>query len=66
MYVGIAVHLASRILDQAPPDTVMVSSTVKDFAYGSGIGFVDKGEYELRGVEERWRLFAVETLGQHT
>jgi class 3 adenylate cyclase len=63
---GIAVHLASRILDQAPPDTVMVSSTVKDLVYGSGIGFVDKGEYELKGVEERWRLFAVETLGQHT
>jgi hypothetical protein len=37
----------------------MVSSTVKDLVAGSGIGFVDRGEYELKGIPNRWRLFAV-------
>jgi len=36
-----------------------VSSTVKDLVAGSGIRFLDQGEHALRGVPERWRLFAV-------
>jgi len=38
---------------------VLVSGTVKDLVAGSGIGFEDRGERDLRGVPGRWRLWAV-------
>jgi class 3 adenylate cyclase len=38
---------------------VVVSSTVKDLVAGSGISFVDRGEHALKGIPDRWRLFAV-------
>jgi DNA-binding NarL/FixJ family response regulator len=56
---GIAVHLGARIAATAAPSEVVVSSTVKDLVAGSGIGFADRGERELKGVPDRWRLFAV-------
>lgn len=56
---GIAVHIGARILGCAQPGEVIVSGTVKDLVVGSGIGFEDRGERELRGVPGRWRLFAV-------
>src|SRR5687767_14038437 len=34
---GVAVHIASRISSQASPNTILVSSTVKDLVVGSGI-----------------------------
>ncbi len=39
---------------------VVVSSTVRDLVIGSGIPFADRGDHELKGVPDRWRLFAVE------
>ncbi|WP_245314825.1 hypothetical protein [Sinorhizobium alkalisoli] len=36
---GIAVHLASRLLDYAGPGDVIASGTVKDFVVGSGVAF---------------------------
>jgi class 3 adenylate cyclase len=39
---------------------VLVSSTVRDLVAGSGIGFVDRGTAELKGVPGEWRLYAVE------
>jgi hypothetical protein len=32
---------------------------VKDLVGGSGIEFTDRGSHELRGVPDRWQLFAV-------
>ncbi len=60
---GIAIHIASRVLDEASPGEVMVSGTVKDLVYGSGISFKDRGEHQLRGIEEKRRLFSVESVG---
>jgi class 3 adenylate cyclase len=57
---GIAVHLASRILDEAPAGEVFVSSTVRDLVYGSGITFKDQGEHQLKGIQEKRRLFSVD------
>jgi hypothetical protein len=37
-----------------------VSSTVKDLVAGSGLRFEDRGEHQLKGVPEAWRLFALE------
>ena len=57
---GIAVHVGARILTSAEPGQIVVSSTVRDLASGSGHKFVDLGLQRLRGVEGEWRLFAVE------
>lgn len=56
---GLAVHIAARVGALAAPGEVLVSSTVKDLVVGSGIGFTDRGEHDLRGVPGPWRLFAV-------
>ena len=56
---GIAVHIAARISSLAGAGEVLVSSTVKDLVVGSGIGFTDHGNHELKGVPGEWRLFAV-------
>ena len=55
---GIAVHTAARVMGEAGPGEILVSSTVKDLVVGSGIEFVDRGEHGLRGLEGQWRLFA--------
>ena len=55
---GIAVHIGARIAALAGPSEVLVSSTVKDLVAGSGLVFDDRGEHELKGVPERWRLYA--------
>jgi class 3 adenylate cyclase len=57
---GIAVHTGARVAAYAAPGEVLVSSTVKDLVAGSGLGFVDRGTRELKGVPEEWRLYAVE------
>jgi hypothetical protein len=38
---------------------VLVSRTVKDLVVGSGIEFSERGTHELKGVPDRWPLFAV-------
>jgi pimeloyl-ACP methyl ester carboxylesterase len=56
---GVAVHVGQRVLAQASPGEVLVSSTVKDLAVGSGLEFEDRGLHALKGVPDEWRLFAV-------
>src|SRR5688572_2910367 len=56
---GIAVHIGARVAAQAAPGEVLVSSTVRDTEVGSGFAFEDRGEHALKGVEGRWRLYAV-------
>jgi class 3 adenylate cyclase len=57
---GLTVHIAARVAAAAAPGDVLVSRTVCDLVAGSGLRFVDRGEHELKGVPERWRLFALE------
>ena len=56
---GIAVHIGARVVAKAGPSEVLVSSTVKDLVAGSGLGFEDAGEHELRGVPDPWHLYRV-------
>ena len=56
---GIAVHIASRVGSLAGAGEVLVSETVKGLVAGSGITFEERGEHELKGIPDRWRLFAV-------
>jgi class 3 adenylate cyclase len=56
---GMAVHIGARVMSLAQPSEVLVSSTVKDLAAGSGIVFEDRGAHELKGVPDRWHLYRV-------
>ena len=56
---GIAVHIGARVSALAGAGEVLVSRTVKDLVAGSGISFVDKGTYTLKGVPDEWQLYAV-------
>jgi class 3 adenylate cyclase len=56
---GVAVHIGARIAGLATPGQVLVSRTVKDLVAGSGLVFEDRGEHELKGVPDRWQLYAV-------
>lgn len=58
---GLAVHIGARVAAEAGPGEVLVSSTVKDLVAGSGIGFRDRGVFELKGIPGEWRLYALET-----
>jgi pimeloyl-ACP methyl ester carboxylesterase/class 3 adenylate cyclase len=56
---GIAVHIGARILAQAAPGEILVSSTVRDLVAGSGLAFRERGTRALEGVPGDWRLLAV-------
>jgi class 3 adenylate cyclase/alpha-beta hydrolase superfamily lysophospholipase len=55
---GIAVHIGARVSSVAEPGEVLVTRTVRDLVAGSGIAFADRGEHALRGVIDRWALYA--------
>jgi class 3 adenylate cyclase len=57
---GIAVHICARVAALARPDEVLASGALPPLVVGSDIGFVDRGEHELKGVPGVWRLFAVQ------
>jgi class 3 adenylate cyclase len=57
---GIAVHIGARVAEEAQPGEVLASSTVKDLVVGSGLRFLDRGQHELKGVPDTWRLYALE------
>ncbi len=56
---GLGLHIGSRVSGAAGPSEVLVSSTVKDLAAGSGLALEDAGEHDLRGVPDRWRFYRV-------
>jgi class 3 adenylate cyclase len=58
---GIAVHIGARVSALAGPGEVLVSNTVRDLVAGSGIEFEDRGTHALKGVPDKWRIFAVIT-----
>jgi class 3 adenylate cyclase len=57
---GIAVHIGARVMSCAAPGEVLASSTVKDLVVGSGLRFADRGLHALKGVPDKWRLYALE------
>ena len=56
---GAAVDRCIALAASAPPDEVLVTSTVKDLVAGSGIAFADRGEHVLKGIPDQWRIDAV-------
>jgi peptide/nickel transport system substrate-binding protein len=57
---GVTVHIGARVGAKARGDEVLVSSTVRDILAGAGLKFAERGEQTLKGVEGKWRLYAVE------
>jgi class 3 adenylate cyclase len=55
---GLAVTIAARAMATAGAREVIVTRTVKDLVAGSGFTFDDRGPHELKGVPERWPLYA--------
>jgi class 3 adenylate cyclase len=43
----------------ASADEVLVTRTVTDLVFGSGLAFEDRGEHQLKGVQGTWQLYAV-------
>jgi class 3 adenylate cyclase len=64
--LGVAVHIGARVAALARPNEVLVSRTVKGLVAGSGIEFDDRGEHELKGIQGRWRLYAVRGISEAT
>jgi class 3 adenylate cyclase len=56
---GIAVSIGGRVTSNAGPSEVLITQTVKDLVAGSGLTFREVGEYELKGVPDRWHLYRV-------
>ena len=56
---GLAVHLAARIMSLADAGEILVSRTARDLVIGSELTFADRGEHELKGIPDRWALYAV-------
>ena len=56
---GLAVHIGARIAGLADRDEVLVSRTVKDLVAGAGLDFSSRGSYALKGVPDRWEVYAV-------
>ena len=56
---GLTVHIAARVMALAGPGEILVSATSRQLASGSDLYFDDRGEHELKGVAEAWRLFAL-------
>ena len=55
---GMAVVIGARVGALARPSEVLISQTVKDLVAGSGLELQDRGAHELKGIPDRWRLYA--------
>ncbi len=56
---GVGVHISQRVSALAGPREVLVSRTVKDLVFGSGLEFAERGSHELKGIPGAWELFVV-------
>jgi class 3 adenylate cyclase len=57
---GVAVHVAARIVAEAAPGEVLVSSVTRELPEGGpALAFEARGRHQLKGVEREHELFAV-------
>lgn len=56
---GVAVHLASRMLDIGDRGETIASGVVKGLVAGSGISFEPRGSREMKGIADAWELFCI-------
>ncbi len=58
---GIAVHIAARVLGKAEPNQILITMTVKYLLVGTGLKFTSIGNVSLKGIEEKYELFALQS-----
>jgi class 3 adenylate cyclase len=51
------VNIAARVMDKAKSGQALLTQTVKDLTGGSNIDFQSVGQYELKGLPEKFELF---------
>ena len=56
---GVAVHLASRIMNVADPGEVLVSAVTRELLAGSHLKFESRGMHILKGIDGERELFAL-------
>lgn len=61
---GLSVQIADGVAALARPAEILVSRTVKDLVFGTGITFAERGSYLLDGETDEWPLFAVTGFGR--
>lgn len=54
---GVALHVASSVMEAAQPGEVLVSGTVKDLVVGSGLEFAQRGVRVFPDVPGSWGVF---------
>ncbi len=59
---GMAVNIASRVMNVNAGGGVTASSTVRDLVVGSGIEFNAIGAREMKGVPGEWNLFELVSI----
>lgn len=59
---GMAVHIASRVLSKAATGQILITMTVKYLLGGTGLEFTDMGEFNLKGIDDAYRLYALKTI----
>lgn len=59
---GLGVVIAARIMDHAVGGQVLASNLTRQLMLGSHFSFNDCGEYELKGVPEKWCLHEVHLI----
>lgn len=62
---GLSVHAAARVMALAGAGEVLVSSTTRELAEGSGLAFVSRGRHVLKGLEGEREIFAADDGGPH-
>jgi class 3 adenylate cyclase len=56
---GIAVHIAARVVQAATAGQLWVSAAVPMLVAGAGFEFDDRGQHELKGIDDTWQLLAL-------
>ncbi len=60
---GVAVHVASRVMDVARPGEVLVTGVTRELLAGTHLAFESRGMHRLRGIEGERELFALRPDG---
>ena len=56
---GVSAHVGAPVMAVAGAGEVLVSRTLRDILIGSHYEFADRGMHDLKGVPDRWQLYAV-------
>jgi pimeloyl-ACP methyl ester carboxylesterase len=51
--IGICINQAARVIAEATPDEILTTGVVQGLVDGSGYEFMDRGEFELKGIGRR-------------